>query len=53
MFRLLEIAGTKRWWLISSIAVAVISSLAEFTPFVSVYMILKELARNALSPYNH
>lgn len=52
LFRLIEIAGTKRWWLIGSIALAVVSSLAEFTPLVSVYMILKELAANASNAEN-
>lgn len=52
VFRLIEIAGTKKWWLIASISVAILSSLAEITPLVSVYMILKELAINASNPEN-
>ena len=30
--RLLEIAGTKRWWLIGSVVLAVASTLAQFVP---------------------
>jgi ATP-binding cassette subfamily B protein len=48
--RLLEIAGTKRWWLFGSMILAVGSALAQFTPFVSVYHILTELAAHAANP---
>ncbi|MBN1969075.1 MAG: ABC transporter ATP-binding protein [Candidatus Delongbacteria bacterium] len=52
MLRLLEIAGTKKWWLIGSIILAILSSIAQFIPYVSVYKILEELALNASSPVN-
>ncbi|WP_419657227.1 MsbA4: lipid A export ATP-binding/permease protein [Desulfosarcina variabilis str. Montpellier] len=45
--RLVEIAGTKKWWLIGSMILAVAASIAQFTPFVAVYMIIKELAAHA------
>ena len=48
--RLVEIAGTKKWWLVGSISLAVLSAVAQFTPFVSVYQILTELAQHASQP---
>lgn len=45
--RLLEIAGTKKWWLICSMILALGSSIAQFIPFVAIYNILIELAANA------
>ena len=48
--RLIEIAGTKKWWLLGSMILAVISTAAQFTPFVSVYKILTQLANNAANP---
>lgn len=48
--RLLEIAGTKRWWLYASMVLAVASALAQFVPFVGIYQILTELAKNAAHP---
>ncbi|MFT3739347.1 MAG: ABC transporter ATP-binding protein [Breznakibacter sp.] len=48
--RLIEIAGTKKWWLIGSMALAVCSAVAQFIPFVSVYQILTELAQHASTP---
>lgn len=45
--RLIEIAGTKKWWLIGSMVLAVAASIFQFVPYVAVYMILKELAANA------
>jgi ATP-binding cassette subfamily B protein len=50
LFRLIEIAGTKKWWLIGSMILAVGSSVAQFVPFISVYRILNELAANATTP---
>lgn len=48
--RLIEIAGTKRWWLIISMLLAVCASIAQFIPFVSAYHVLSELATNAANP---
>lgn len=48
--RLIEIAGTKKWWLVSSMLLAVLSAVAQFTPFISVYQILTELAQHASQP---
>jgi ATP-binding cassette subfamily B protein len=45
--RLIEIAGSKKWWLIGSMILAVAATIAQFTPFVAVYMIIKELAAHA------
>lgn len=50
IMRLLEIAGSKKWLLFASMFLAVCSSIALFVPFVSVYMILTELAENAVNP---
>jgi ATP-binding cassette subfamily B protein IrtA len=47
--RLIEIAGSKKWWLIASMIVSVAASIAQFVPYVAVYMILKELAANAVN----
>lgn len=48
--RLIQIAGSKRWWLIASMILAVLSAVLQFIPFVSVYEIVKELAANAAEP---
>ena len=45
--RLIEIAGTKKWWLIVSMIMAVAASIAQFLPYLAVYIILKELAVHA------
>lgn len=50
LLRLIEIAGTKKWWLIASMVLAICSSLALFVPYVAVYTILIELARHAADP---
>jgi len=47
--RLIEIAGTKKWWLIASMILAVAGSIAQFVPYIAVYIILEELAANALN----
>lgn len=44
--RLMEIAGEKKTLLICSGILSVISAMLMFTPFVSVYFILKELIEN-------
>ncbi|MGD9211616.1 MAG: ABC transporter ATP-binding protein [Desulfobacteraceae bacterium] len=46
--RLIEIAGTKKWWLIGSMILSVAAAIAQFTPYVAVYMIIKELAVHAM-----
>lgn len=48
--RLIEIAGEKKGWLICSAIIAIISTLAQFIPYITVYKILKELAMHASSP---
>lgn len=48
--RLLQIAGAGKWFLLTSISLAIGSTLAGFTPFVSVYKILSELSKNASDP---
>jgi len=48
--RLIELAGGKKWWLISSMLLAVLASLALFMPYVATYVILRELAANAAEP---
>lgn len=48
--RLLEIAGTKKWWLIASMFLSVCAAAAQFTPFVAVYNLLAELATHAADP---
>ncbi len=45
--RLIEIAGTKKWWLIGSMILAVAAAIAQFMPYIAVYMILGELAAHA------
>jgi ATP-binding cassette subfamily B protein IrtA len=47
LLRLIEIAGTKKWWLFGSMALAVLSAVAQFVPYVAVYRILTELALHA------
>lgn len=47
--RLIEIAGTKKWWLFGSMILAVAATLALFTPYFSIYYILMELAQHANS----
>lgn len=48
--RLIEIAGTKKWWLIGSMVLALLAALAQFVPYVAVYNILAELALHADAP---
>ena len=45
--RLLEIAGTRKWWLFASMFLAVIATAVQFVPVVSVYLIIEELAVHA------
>lgn len=48
--RLLQLAGTKKWLLLFSILLAIISSLVQFVPFISIYKILSELSTHAAHP---
>nr|WP_320114424.1 ABC transporter ATP-binding protein [uncultured Desulfuromonas sp.] len=48
--RLIEISGSKKWWLISSMLLSVCFSLAQFVPYVAAYNILTELAAHARQP---
>ncbi len=48
--RLLEIAGKKKIWLIFSALISVVSTAAQFIPYIAIYKILKELALNATKP---
>lgn len=50
LLRLIEIAGTKRWWLFASMFLAVCAAAALFVPYVAVYHILTELAEHAADP---
>lgn len=50
--RLLEIAGTKRWWLIGSVVLAIAGTIAQFVPYIAILNILNELAANAAQPGN-
>jgi ATP-binding cassette subfamily B protein len=42
--RLIEIAGTKKWWLFASMFLAVLATLAQFVPTIAIYYVLVELA---------
>ncbi|MCT4638538.1 MAG: ABC transporter ATP-binding protein/permease [Bacteroidales bacterium] len=48
--RLLQVAGSGKWLLIASILLATLSTVAAFTPFISVYKILSQLAQMASIP---
>ncbi len=50
--RLLEIAGKKKIWLINSVIIAIISTVAQFIPYITIYKILQELSINATHPEN-
>lgn len=47
ILKLIEIAGTKKWWLFASMFLAVIATVVQFVPVVSVYLIIEELAAHA------
>lgn len=47
LLRLVEIAGTKKWWLFASMTLAVIATLVQFAPTIIVYQIIRELAAHA------
>lgn len=45
--RLVEIAGTKKWWLFLSMFLAVLATAVQFIPIVAVYLVIQELALHA------
>lgn len=45
--RLLQIAGTKKWWLFGSMFLALVATVAQFVPTITIYLIIKELAAHA------
>ncbi|PDV99008.1 multidrug ABC transporter [Candidatus Chloroploca asiatica] len=47
LLRLIELAGTKKWWLFASMALAVVATLVQFAPTIIVYQIIRELAAHA------
>jgi ATP-binding cassette, subfamily B, bacterial IrtA/YbtP len=47
LLRLIEIAGTKKWWLLASMVLAVLATVVQFVPVVAVYLIIEELAAHA------
>lgn len=47
LLRLIEIAGTKKWWLFASMLLAVFATVAQFAPMIFVYQIIVELAQHA------
>jgi len=49
LIRLLEIAGTKKWWLVGSMCLAVLGAIAQFVPYIAIYNIICELAAHATS----
>lgn len=48
--RLVELSGTKKWWLLGSMLLSVLSSAALFVPYVAACRILTELAAHAAAP---
>jgi ATP-binding cassette subfamily B protein len=50
--RLVQIAGTKRKWLISAVIFSTVATLMNFIPLFCIYLILVELAENATSLSN-
>jgi ATP-binding cassette subfamily B protein len=48
--RLIEVAGTKKWWLFASMTLAVLATLVQFVPTLVVYRIIEELAAHATDP---
>ncbi len=46
-FRLMQIAGKKKKWVITAVLLSIVSSIAQFFPYVAVYHIMKELINNA------
>jgi ATP-binding cassette subfamily B protein len=50
--RMIQIAGSKKWWLFSSMSLAVVATGVQFIPVVVVYMIIIELATHAMDIAN-
>ncbi|WP_031386395.1 ABC transporter ATP-binding protein [Desulfonatronum thiodismutans] len=50
LLRLIELSGTKKWWLLGSMLLSVLASVALFVPYVAAYHILTELAAHAADP---
>ena len=44
--RLIELAGGKRWLVITSMVLSVIAALSSFVPFLSIFMIIREALAN-------
>ncbi len=44
---MIEIAGTKKHFLFASMFLALLGTIAQFIPFVAIYLLIDELARNA------
>jgi ATP-binding cassette subfamily B protein len=45
--RLIQIAGSKKWLLITSMILAVIATIFKFVPIIAVYLIITEIATHA------
>jgi ATP-binding cassette subfamily B protein len=45
--RMAQIAGTKKWWLISSMFLSVLATIAQFVPTITIYYVLVEISENA------
>ena len=45
--RLLQIAGTKKWWLFASVILAIAATIFQFVPIGAIYLIIVELATHA------
>ena len=50
ILRLIELAGEKKYWLLCSAILAIISTIAQFVPYVTIFKILQELGFHAESP---
>lgn len=48
--RLLEIAGRKKFYLLCAMALGLVTTVAQFVPFVAIYKILVELVAHAATP---
>ncbi len=50
LLRLVELVGEKKYWLICSALLAIISTCAQFIPYITIFNIIRELGHNAASP---
>ena len=48
--RLIELAGEKKYWILSSAILAVISTIAQFVPYITIFNIIRELGFHATDP---